>query len=121
MSWSRRTCFIDLGSIQDKNKPGYCHKLCPYSTEYRDRFKYEGTLCLGIVGGQPDYQTGTFVAGNSLDRSLYGVSYASYGCSVHTTTSGRMLYADNPPGWICKDPNCYYHTTVASGKCYREA
>jgi len=121
MGWSRREDItIDLTGITDKNQPGYCHKLCPYSTAYRDKYQYTGKICTGMVGGEPQYQTGTFVLGNSNDRTLYGVAYATYECSEHTTTSGRMFYKDNPPGWACKDPACYYHTTVASGECYQE-
>lgn len=107
----------DLG--RNLNKRGYCHKLCPWSVEYREKFKYEGRIITGYTGGQPIYQTGLWVVGNSIDSS-FKKDYGTYECSLHTTTSGRMEYNSDPPGWQCTDPNCYYFTTVASGKRHRE-
>jgi hypothetical protein len=119
MSWARHYPFYDdLG--EDKRKRGYSYKLCPYSSEYRDKYKYEGRLYTGMSAGQATYIEGIFVAGNSTDRSFFGLDYSSYPCSLHTTTSGRLIQAANPPGWQCEDPNCYYFTTVVSGMKYRE-
>ena len=119
MGWARYyPVYNDLG--EDKRKRGYTYKLCPYSTAYRDKFRYDGRLYTGMSGGQSTYIEGIFVAGNSTDRSFFGVEYSSYECSEHTTTSGRMIHASNPPGWMCDDPNCYYFTTVVSGMKYRE-
>lgn len=107
----------DLG--RNLNQRGYCHKLCPYSIEYRDKFRYEGRIITGYNGSDPIYQQGIWVVGNSVDPS-FKQEYGTYECSAHTTTSGRMEPLMTPPGWICKDPNCYYYTTVASGSRYKE-
>lgn len=107
----------DLG--RNLKQRGYGHKLCPYSIEYREKFKYEGKVITGYNGSDPIYQQGIWVVGNSTDPS-FKLEYGTYPCTPHTTTSGRMEYYQNPPGWICRDPNCYYHTTVASGERYRE-
>lgn len=101
------------------NQRGYSHKLCPWSTAYRDKFRYEGNRIVGYNGAQPIYQFGVWVIGNSVDPS-FTTEYATYECSDHTFTEGRMEPNQNPPGWICKDPNCCYYTTVASGKRYKE-
>jgi hypothetical protein len=124
MGWEH--CHIEWGeyleTYQDKAHRGYGHKLCPYSSQYRDSFKYVGTLVLGIDGsGNPITKTGEMVAGNSLDLSLYGSDYSGYQCSDHTTTEGRMVPSSNPPGFMCRDPNCFYYTTMASGTYYKEA
>jgi hypothetical protein len=119
MGWARRYPVREtLG--EDKRKRGYTYKLCPYSAEYRDKFRYEGRIYLGVTGGLPTYVEGVLVAGNSTDKSFLGLEYSSYPCSTHTTTSGRMVQAMNPPGWQCEDPNCYYFTTLVSGMRYRE-
>jgi hypothetical protein len=117
MGYARR-CFPrpeftynDVGKNLDQR--GYCWKLCPWSTAYRERFRYEGLL---LVNGS--YQDGVWVVGNSTDES-FRLDYDSYVCSEHTTTSGRMEYFQNPPGWICRDPNCHYFTTMG-GENYRE-
>lgn len=103
----------------DTNKRGYCWKLCPWSTNYRDQFRYEGEIIVGYNGTTPVYQDGIWVVGNSTDES-FKQPFSGYECSEHTTTSGRMEYYQNPPGWICRDPNCYYCNTVVSGEQYRE-
>ena len=121
MSWARKTIDRDISTWTRSNKRGYSHKLCPYSTEYKEKFKYEGEICTGFdAENKPIMQDGIWVMGNSVNISFYKAAYATYNSSTHTTTSGRMIYASNPPGWICDDPNCYYITTVASGHCYRE-
>jgi hypothetical protein len=119
MGWVRKEYhYTDLG--EDLRKRGYSYKLCPYSSEYRDRFRFEGRLYIGASGGQSVYVDGVSVAGNSTDNHFLGLPFDTYPCSVHTTTSGRMIQASNPPGWQCEDPNCYYRTTVVSGMKYRE-
>jgi hypothetical protein len=107
----------DLG--RNLNQRGYSHKLCPWSQEYRERFKYEGEIVVRYVGNTPVYESGVWVVGNSVDES-FKKEYGTYECSPHTTTSGRMEYYQNPPGWICRDPNCYHYTTVTDGERYRE-
>lgn len=107
----------DLGKNLDER--GYCHKLCPWSVEYREKFKYEGRIITGYSGGVPVYQQGIWVVGNSTDSS-FKQEYSTYECSAHTTTSGRMEPLMTPPGWICRDPNCYYYTTIVNGERYRE-
>jgi hypothetical protein len=122
MGWAREypSFDADLGGRKAK-LPGYTYKLCPYSSAYRERFKYEGQLCTGFDAyNVPIYSTGTFVCGNSTDQAFYGLDYVSYPCSEHVTTSGQMLPSSNPPGWVCPDPNCYYTITVESGSPYRE-
>lgn len=119
MSWARNyPVYESLGD--DKRQRGYTYKLCPYSTAYRDKFRYQGRLYFGVVNGEPSYLDGDFVVGNSTREEFFGLDYSSYACSVHTTTSGRMISTSNPPGWICDDPNCHYVTTVSVGNCYRE-
>jgi hypothetical protein len=119
MSWARKHFVLDdFGA--DERKRGYTHKLCPYSTAYRDRYRFIGTVCTGIVNGMPQNISGDFIIGNSTDDSFYMAPYDSYLCSEHTTTSGRMVPKSNPPGWLCEDPNCYYFTTVVSGGHYKE-
>jgi len=120
MGWVRKTIPRDMSTWKNHNQIGYCHKLCPYSTEYKEKFKYEGEICTGFDGTDPIVQDGVWVMGNSVNPSFYRAVYSTYQSSVHTTTSGRMIYVSNPPGWLCDDPNCYYHTTLASGHCYRE-
>lgn len=121
MSWARKKIPRQIDTWQNLKQRGYCHKLCPYSTEYKEKYKYEGEICVGVdADNKPIKQDGIWVMGNSTALTFYKASYATYESSIHTTTSGRMVYASNPPGWLCDDPNCYYHTTVASGHCYRE-
>lgn len=121
MSWSRTRIVRDISGVKNENTPGYCFKLCPYSTAYRDRFKYEGEVCTGFAGDNtPVKQDGVWVMGNSTNPDFHRADFASYNCSDHTTTSGKMFYTSNPPGWICRDPNCYYTTVVDVGRCYRE-
>ena len=121
MGWERKHFeYTTLG--KDKTKRGYRYKLCPYSCQYRDTYKYTGEFCVGLdSSGVTIKEVGTFVLGNSVNTSFLGVPYDSYICSDHTTTSGRMIPTQNPPGWTCDDPNCYYYTTVAVGQQYREA
>lgn len=120
MGWSRYYInYDDLG--EDRRGRGYSYKLCPYSTAYRDMWRFEGPLCIGTDNlGNQIFAYGTLVVGNSNNDGFFGASYDTYECSVHTTTSGRMVTMQNPPGWICDDPNCYYFTTVASGRMYSE-
>lgn len=121
MGWARYYYHYDLDNWKDRNARGDEFKLCPYSTTYRDKFRYEGTVCTGIaLDGAPQNITGTFVIGNSVDIAFYALPYDTYVCSEHTTTSGRMVHVSNPPGWMCDDPNCYYFTSIASGRRYRE-
>lgn len=121
MGWARKTIPRQIDAGQNLNQRGYCHRLCPYSTEYRERYKFDGEICTGLDAQyRPIMTTDIWVMGNSTNSDFYKAQYAGYLCSDHTTTSGRMVYSSNPPGWICEDPNCYYATTVASGRCYRE-
>jgi len=121
MGWARYYNSYDLGSWTDRNTRGYNFKLCPYSTAYRDSFKYEGTVCTGVaLDGTPQNLTGTFVIGNSTSSVFYALPYDTYACSEHTTTSGKMVATSNPPGWICDDPNCHYRINITSGRCYTE-
>ena len=119
MGWSRLDIDRDLNA-KNYNVRGYSHKLCPYSTAYRDKYRYIGEVCTGFVDSTPVKVVGDWVMGNSVNPDFHRAEYATYLCSDHATTSGRMVYASNPPGWRCDDPNCYYFTTVASGRCYRE-
>lgn len=120
MGWARKS--IDRANLgSNQNKRGYSYKLCPYSTTYREKFKHDGEICTGFDAvGLPLSADGVWVIGNSTNLEFYRAAYTTYVCSDHTTTSGRMVYASNPPGWICDDPNCYYYTTVANGRRYRE-
>ena len=121
MGWARVWWddFDDLGV--DKLGRGYSYKLCPWSQEYRDRWIVEGPISVGLDSfGNQIIHDGTLVLGNSVNQDFYGAYYATYQCSVHTTTSGRMVHSQNPPGWLCDDPSCYYFTTVASGRFYSE-
>jgi hypothetical protein len=105
----------------NRNRRGYSFKLCPYSTAYRDKYTYDDSYYSGFgVDGSPVVSTNTIVFGNTTNSGLQALGYAGYLCSEHTTTSGRMVYHSSPPGWICKDPNCYYHTTLVSGCWYYE-
>lgn len=102
-----------------KRKPGYGFKLCPYSNEYRDIHVFIGDFITGVdANNDPIKVTGSFVLGNSTNTDLFGIPAASYICSEHTTTSGRMMPVSNPPGWVCRDPNCQYK--LNEGKCYTE-
>jgi hypothetical protein len=108
--------------VPDHNTRGYKFKLCPYSTEYKELYRFDGRIYTGYDGsGQLQYQDGIWVIGNSVNPAFRNADYITYTSSSHTTTNGRMEYAGNPPGWICRDPNCYFRTTVVSGSCYREA
>jgi hypothetical protein len=98
---------------------GHTYKLCPYSTAYREKFKFEGDRIVGYNGAQPIYSNGIWVMGNSNDPN-FTRAYDGYPCSDHTQMDGRMETTQNPPGFICRDPNCYYYTTVASGERYKE-
>ena len=106
--------------LKDLIQPGHSYKLCPWSAEYRDKFQYDGAIITSYdSNNQPVYQNGLWVVGNSVDPS-FKQAYASYLCSEHTATSGRMFTLQNPPGWICLDPNCYYYTSINSGERYKE-
>ena len=120
MGYSKvKTPLGNLGTVT--RQPGYCFKLCPYSTNYRDKYIYSGPYYIGFDADRdPVLGTDVVVLGNTTNQSLQGLAYDSYPCSEHTTTSGRMEQVSNPPGWICRDPNCYYTATLASGRCYRE-
>jgi hypothetical protein len=119
MSWARSYFSTDdVG--EDLRRRGYSYKLCPYSTAYRDGFKFSGTLCTGVINGEPQCATGEFVVGNSTNQEFFAKDYSGYLCSEHTTTSGRMVPKSNPPGWLCEDPNCYYFTTTNVGVHYKE-
>jgi hypothetical protein len=119
MGYARIKTPFPTEEFYSANKPGYAAKLCPYSTNYRDRFSFTGTMIVGLdLSNDPITAAGTFVLGNSTDLSFYGVAVSTYTCSEHTTTSGRMLMDSNPPSWICRDPNCWYKTTT--GKFYTE-
>ncbi len=81
----------------NKNTPGYSWKICPYSTDF--------DLSVDLLGN-------TFVPPNWKDPSFR---------SVHTVTEGRMFMKSAPrPGFICKDDNCYYYTTIITGSRYFE-
>jgi len=120
MGYSRiDTPFPNLGKVYRHR--GYSFKLCPYSTEYREKYKYSSGFIYGFDGdGNPLRYSNTVVVGNTTNSDLQALPYSGYQCSDHTTTSGYMEYHSDPPGWICNDPNCLYHTTLASGKCYIE-
>lgn len=123
MGYARRSIdrqdYLSNNLGRNLDKRGYDWKLCPWSLEYREKFKYEGRIITGFDGNTPIYEDGIWVVGNSTDPS-FKAEYGTYECSIHTTTSGRMETLMTPPGWICRDPNCYYFTTVASGERYRE-
>jgi hypothetical protein len=121
MGWARNYYSYDLTNWKDQVQRGYSYKLCPYSTAYRDKFRYEGTVCTGIaLSGATQNITGIFVIGNSNNAAFYAKPYDAYECSEHTTTSGRMIPVSNPPGWMCDDPSCFYHTNIDSDRWYRE-
>jgi hypothetical protein len=121
MGWSRIQVIRNESSGYERLKPGRSYKLCPYSSAYREKFKYTGDVCTGLdVHNNPEYKTGDFVMGNSINPNFFALDYDTYVCSEHTTTSGRMFPAMNPPSWMCEDPNCIYFTTLASGNHYRE-
>ena len=110
----------DLGKVI--SHPGYGWKLCPYSNQYRDEYAYpEGYIYGFDANNNPLRYTGVVVVGTTTNSDLQEIGYASYPCSDHTTTSGYMEYSSNPPGWICRDPNCYFSTTVEPDKCYTES
>jgi hypothetical protein len=108
-----------LGSTT--RQPGYTFKLCPYSTQYRNSFTFTNFIYGFDSNGDPLRESTNVVIGNTTNESLYGLAESTYPCSDHTTTSGRMEYHSNPPGWICRDLSCYYATTVVSGGCYIES
>jgi hypothetical protein len=119
MSWSRHYFYTDdVG--EDRRKRGYTHRLCPYSTAYKSKFRFIGTLCTGIINGTPQNISGDFVVGNSSNPDFFVKEYSGYLCSDHTTTSGRMVPTSNPPGVLCEDPACYYFTTIKIGVRYKE-
>jgi hypothetical protein len=122
MGWSRhQDSFLDLTDYTDKVKRGASYKLCPWSTAYRELWRYDGEICVGYDSyGNKIMHSGALVVGNSTNDQFFGAYYVTYECSEHTTTSGRMIKMQNPPGWVCDDPNCCYFTTIASGTYYSE-
>lgn len=120
MSYARiSTPFSSLG--QFRSTRGYCFKLCPYSTAYRDKFTYPAGYIYGLdANSNPLTWLEEMVIGNTTNSGLQNLPLSGYLCTDHTTTSGRMEYSSHPPGWICKDPNCYYSTVIAIGSCYKE-
>ena len=121
MSYSRvSTPYPNFGGTI--RQQGYTYKLCPYSTQYRDKYTYpEGYIYGFDLDNNPLRTTGVVVVGNTTNENLQNINYTAYQCSDHTTSSGRMDYVSHPPGWICKDPNCYYAVSIANGACYIES
>ena len=69
--------------MQNKNKPGYCWKLCPHAilSDYSIRI--------------PNWLARWKDPSQRTD---------------HTTTEGRMFMTSGPkPGFICKDDACWYY------------
>ena len=98
---------------------GYMWRLCPYSTEYAARYYNRSAIPVD----NPLLPVNDNLPGPSSHPSLATNSWTALPTSSHSTTSGTMEYSTSGgvPGWICKDPNCYYHTTVAPGEWYYES
>lgn len=98
---------------------GYEWRLCPYSNEYK--VKYYNRSAIPPL--HPKLPAKSNLPGPSSHPSLTTNSWTALPTSAHSTTSGTMEYSTSVgvPGWICKDPNCYYHTTVAPGAWYFES
>ena len=96
----------DIVTGTNKNVPGYYWKICPYSTQWSLPTKLSIEVGGVPVGGGP------FVPANWKDPSQR---------TDHTTYEGRMFMKSAPrPGFICRDDNCYYYTTISSGSRYFE-
>lgn len=83
----------------------YSWKKCPYSIKYKEEY-YDNEL-----------------PGPSNNPALHNnPSWSPLNVTEHTTTSGSMSYKySGGPGWICKDPNCYYYTSINPGVPYFES
>ena len=100
----------------DGTKKGYCWKLCPYSTQWSDRYKKsDGTPHDGY------YRRRVFVTdltGKHLRDQLIRVPVSDQ--TNHTTTNGRMkIHARAGKfGFLCTDPACKYY--IDHGKYFFE-
>lgn len=89
---------------------GYTWKMCPYSRG--GWYKDPTDPSVGLVELYKELFYDNGYRGPSTNPVLMQDPWTIPTTTEHTTTSGRMMYKyDGGPGWVCKDPNCYYYTT----------
>jgi hypothetical protein len=101
--------YYDLDGEQAR---GYNWKLCPFSTEWNDRY---GGGDHNSFGGKGLYAKRTKV-GNTITTTFYEVAESEQ--TTHSGTGGRMRFDQrgSVAGWVCDDTDCYYYTTVNPNK-----
>jgi hypothetical protein len=79
---------------------GYCWKICPYSTQWYDKYTKNGFYRRVQM---TDAYTKRFIQ----------VEVPHTDQTVHTLTSGRMRYhqVGSRAGFLCDDPDCKYLST----------
>jgi len=96
-------------------KYGYCWKLCPYSTQWGDKYAKNGTPQDGFYRVKKYIDT---PEGKKIRHSLVRVPASDQ--TDHSLTGGRMRFhfRGSKVGFLCTDPACKYY--LDTGKYFFE-